>query len=389
MDNARILLVNVLLLVSLPFITGERRIRAAPPCEFPAIYNFGDSNSDTGGISAAFWPISSPHGASFFGRPAGRISDGRLIIDFIAEHLGLPYPSPYLDSIGTNFGHGANFATGGSTIRRQNETIYENGISPFSLDIQIVQFDQFKERTNELYHQANNHLEKSKLPRPQDFSKALYTIDIGQNDLVIGFRKLTMPQLRGAIPDTVDQFAAAVTHLYQQGARAFWIHNTGPIGCLPAASMYFTNANPTATATGFLNKYGCIRAQNSVAVEFNKQLKNRVTKLRVDLPRAALTYVDIYSAKYDLIQNATTYGFMDPLKICCGIHDNKVNVWCGQRVMINGSEVIGASCGSPETYISWDGVHYSQAASHWIANHILNGSFSDPPIPIAHACLKH
>lgn len=156
-----------------------------PPCEFPAIYNFGDSNSDTGGISAAFVPISAPYGEAFFHRPAGRDSDGRLIVDFIgteninipamhcyhflywvfvhwlnylfiyaAERLRLPYLSAYLNSIGANYRHGANFATGGSTIRRQNETIFEYGISPFALDMQIVQFDQFKARTSDLYSQG-------------------------------------------------------------------------------------------------------------------------------------------------------------------------------------------------------------------------------------------
>lgn len=82
-------------------------------------------------------------------------------------------------------------------------------------------------------------------------------------------------------------------------------------------------------------------------------------------------------------------GFMDPMKICCGRHESSIDVWCGQRVIINGSEVSGVSCGSPASYISWDGVHYSQAANQWIANHILNGSFSDPPLAITHACLKH
>lgn len=52
-------------------------------CNFPAIYNFGDSNSDTGGSSAAFWPANDPKGETFFHRPAGRGSDGRLIIDFM------------------------------------------------------------------------------------------------------------------------------------------------------------------------------------------------------------------------------------------------------------------------------------------------------------------
>lgn len=52
-------------------------------CNFPAIYNFGDSNSDTGAISAAFLPIPAPYGELFFKKPAGRDCDGRLVIDFI------------------------------------------------------------------------------------------------------------------------------------------------------------------------------------------------------------------------------------------------------------------------------------------------------------------
>ncbi|KAL6960321.1 hypothetical protein U1Q18_041821 [Sarracenia purpurea var. burkii] len=64
---------------------GEVTPAALPPCDFPAIYNFGDSNSDTGGISAAFVPIPAPYGENYFRKPAGRDSDGRLIIDFIGN----------------------------------------------------------------------------------------------------------------------------------------------------------------------------------------------------------------------------------------------------------------------------------------------------------------
>lgn len=55
-------------------------------CDYPAIYNFGDSNSDTGGIAAAFFPMAAPCGETYFHRPAGRASDGRLIIDFIGNN---------------------------------------------------------------------------------------------------------------------------------------------------------------------------------------------------------------------------------------------------------------------------------------------------------------
>ena len=54
-------------------------------CKYPAIFNFGDSNSDTGSISAAFYPRPPPNGMTFFHSPAGRVSDGRLIIDFIGN----------------------------------------------------------------------------------------------------------------------------------------------------------------------------------------------------------------------------------------------------------------------------------------------------------------
>lgn len=75
-------------------------------------------------------------------------------VESAANHLELPYLSAYLNSIGANFRHGANFATGGSTIRRQNESVFLNGASPFSLDIQVVQFRQFKNRTIDLYREG-------------------------------------------------------------------------------------------------------------------------------------------------------------------------------------------------------------------------------------------
>lgn len=56
-----------------------------PACDIQAIYNFGDSNSDTGGISAVFPPSVPPNGETFFHRPVGRASDGRLMMDFFSK----------------------------------------------------------------------------------------------------------------------------------------------------------------------------------------------------------------------------------------------------------------------------------------------------------------
>ncbi|KAI9126284.1 hypothetical protein K1719_002705 [Acacia pycnantha] len=117
-------------------------------CGFPAIYNFEDSNSDTGAGSAAFTGVHPPNGESFFGSLSRRGCDGRLIIDFIAEQLKLPYLSAYLNSLGSNYRHGANFLVGGASIRR-------GGYSPFHLGLQIDQFKQLKYRVNLLYNQLS------------------------------------------------------------------------------------------------------------------------------------------------------------------------------------------------------------------------------------------
>lgn len=72
-----IILLNALLAVAATATT------ASGTCGFPAVFNFGDSNSDTGGLSAAFGQAPPPNGESFWGRPMGRYYDGRVAVDFI------------------------------------------------------------------------------------------------------------------------------------------------------------------------------------------------------------------------------------------------------------------------------------------------------------------
>ncbi|KAI3793919.1 hypothetical protein L1987_36542 [Smallanthus sonchifolius] len=318
-----------------------------PRCNWAGIYNFGDSNSDTGGISATFSPVSSPYGMTFFKKPVGRLTDGRLLLDFLVEYIGLPYVSAYLDTINTDYRHGANFATRGSTIRKQNLTILQ-GISPFSLDIQTLQFTQFKARIIDLWSSNQPFADKSQLQRPDDFSKALFTMDLGQNDLSVGFRTLNKQQLRAKIPDIINELIISVQQLYEQGARSFWIHNTGPIGCLPVTTSKVKNPKP-----GYLDRYGCVRYQNNIAMEFNKQLKARVIKLRSELTDAAITYVDTYTAKYKLISNSKEYGFKEHLKACCGHHENDVHIFCGTSGIVNGTRVLGDACANPGTYMGF------------------------------------
>lgn len=73
-----------LLILSLCWSPGSAK---PEECRFPAIFNFGDSNSDTGGLYAFWGEMPAQDGMSYFGGPVGRYSDGRLVIDFIGISL--------------------------------------------------------------------------------------------------------------------------------------------------------------------------------------------------------------------------------------------------------------------------------------------------------------
>ncbi|CAJ1781294.1 unnamed protein product [Sphenostylis stenocarpa] len=357
--------------------TSPSIVQGSNFCEYPAIFNFGDSNSDTGAISAAFTVVLPPNGQNFLGNISGRACDGRLIIDFITEELKLTYLSAYLNPVGSNYRHGANFATGGSSI-------LPGGYSPFHLGLQISQFIQFKSRTKILFYQRSDTNRtklsfKSSIPRPDDFSRALYTFDIGQNDLAYGFQHMSEEQVRDSIPNILRQFSQSVQQLYNEGARLFWIHNTGPIGCLPLNFLSYESKQ------GNLDANGCVKPQNEIAQEFNRQLKDQISQLKRNLPLAKLTYVDVYKAKYELVSKARKLGFFNPLKFCCGSYHG-YQITCGKKSIQN-ETVYGNACKNASQLVSWDGIHYSQAANLLIAKQILSGVFSDPPISLRQACL--
>ena len=61
---------------------------------YDSIFSFGDSFADTGNKPIAFARYSvpvtvmrPPYGETFFGRPTGRTTDGRVILDLAGKHL--------------------------------------------------------------------------------------------------------------------------------------------------------------------------------------------------------------------------------------------------------------------------------------------------------------
>lgn len=151
-------------------------------------------------------------------------------------------------------------------------------------------------------------------------------LDIGQNDIVIVLKKGgTLDSVRRHIPKVIANIRAAmqvlylfvrnicvymcvccvivslnalmlwcypIKDVYKVGGRNFWVHNTGPHGCLPSQR----------------NASGCRADINTAAVEFNAQLQRLCDQLRSEMEGSTIVYVDVHSIKLDIITNYTSHG---------------------------------------------------------------------------------
>ncbi|KAA8550904.1 hypothetical protein F0562_002588 [Nyssa sinensis] len=343
---------------------------------YPAVFNFGDSNSDTGGLAAGIaFPLGPPNGQTHFLEPSGRFCDGRLILDFLIDARGTPLLDPYLDSVGApNFQRGCNFATGGSTILLANAA----SLSPFSFGIQVAQFVRFKARVLELL--AKDKKLQKFLPQADYFREGLYMFDIGQNDLDGAFYSKSEDQVLALIPTILSEFETGIKELYNEGARNFWIHNTGPLGCLPRIITKF-GKDPTK-----LDQIGCINSHNHAAQLFNTQLHALCTKFQEQLPETNVTYVDIFSIKVNLISNFSQFGFKEPLAACCGYGGPPLNfdnrIACGETKNLDGTLVTAKPCNNTAEYVNWDGNHYTEAANFHVSSQILTGKYTGLPVAV-------
>ncbi|KAG2318247.1 hypothetical protein Bca52824_021369 [Brassica carinata] len=148
---------------------------------------------------------------------------------------------------------------------------------------------------------------------------------------------------------------------WEGGARNFWIHNTGPIGCLAQMVSLFGKEKSK------LDKFGCVIASGSCQ-NFTQQYTD-----------ANFTYVDIFSIKSDLIQNHSI-RFDQSIMACCGTGGPPLNyndqVGCGWTgTSPDGTTITTKSCNASSKYVNWDGIHYTEAANRFVSQKILSGQY--------------
>ncbi|XP_044976342.1 GDSL esterase/lipase At1g28590-like isoform X2 [Hordeum vulgare subsp. vulgare] len=265
---------------------------------FDRIFSFGDSLTDTGNFLLSVpddFPDparSLPYGQTFFGRPSGRYSDGRNLLDFF-EHSDM-------------------------------------------------------------------------------MSKSLFLVgEVGGNDYNhLMVRGKSLDELRKLVPQVVGVISLAITELINLGAKKFVVPGNFPIGCVPL----YLSILPSEEKGYYNEETGCIEWLNEFTEYHNRLLQEELEKLRNLHPDVSVIYADYYGATLNIYRAPLQFGFTVPLNSCCGSdapHNCSLSVMCGNP----GSFV----CPDPSKYISWDGLHFTEATYKVIIQGVL-GSYAVPPL---------
>ncbi|KAL6574066.1 hypothetical protein OROHE_001608 [Orobanche hederae] len=358
------------------FIAFSTSVLCNSPPKYDSIFSFGDSLTDTGNLilsGALQFPVIGrlPYGQTFFHHATGRCSDGRLIIDFIAEAYGLPYLPPYLALTkgDVKFEHGVNFAVAGATAldakffydRKIGQILWTND----SLSVQLGWFNKLKSSLCSTKQDCSNY-----------FQRSLFLVgEIGGNDynyylFFVAGGNIT--QLKTIVPLVVQTIAAATTMLIEEGAVELIVPGNMPLGC---SSVYLTLFMTSERAA--YDESGCLKAYNAFSKYHNSQLKLVLERIRQKYPHAKISYADYYGAAMRFVHAPHHYGFSDEtlLKACCGgggPYNFNNSAGCGHT----GSN----TCLDPKAFANWDGIHLTEAAYRHIALGLLNEPFISPAL---------
>ncbi|XP_037404859.1 GDSL esterase/lipase At5g45910-like [Triticum dicoccoides] len=338
------------------------------PRRYDSIITFGDSFTDTGNAVVVLaeksrfdLTVQPPYGMTFFGRPTGRYSNGRLIIDFIAEKLGLPFLPPYLSHNGS-FSEGVNFAVAGATALNAS----------FFRDIPLV--GSFVLNTSSSVQLGWFQSLKPSLCTPKCpgfFHRTLFFMgEIGLNDYSFAVFGMTLPQLRSIVPDVVKTIAAATEALLGQGAKTVVVPGIPPLGCMPPNLVFF----PSNETAGYESSTGCLKGLNEIARHHNSELRKALDTVRGNHPDARVIYADFFTPVIEMVESPYKFGLTtDVLSCCCGgggKYNFNISAGCGMP----GATV----CQDPSQYLYWDG-HFTEAAHRYIAKGWLNSINSCKP----------
>ncbi|KAL3744024.1 hypothetical protein ACJRO7_013300 [Eucalyptus globulus] len=318
-----------------------RLVLGAP--QIPCYFIFGDSLADDGNnnnlltLAKSNYP---PYGIDFSDGATGRFTNGRTIVDIIAQLLGFDkYIPPFATARGNDTLQGVNYASGAAGIR--DESGQQQG-DIISLNRQLGNHLITVSRVREILGGNESAY----------LNKCIYTVGMGSNDYLNNyFMPNIYPTSSMYTPEQyadvlIKQYKQQLKTLYGYGARKVAVIGLGLLGCTPAEiSRFGTNGS------------ACVDKINNAAVLFNNQLQPLVNEFNSNFSDAKFTYINTFAISTTgpgtagLISNAT----------CC-----KVDKELGTCIPYE------TPCSNRTIYVFYDGFHPTETVNLGFAARAYN-----------------
>ncbi|KAJ6338379.1 hypothetical protein OIU76_007947 [Salix suchowensis] len=170
-----------------------------------------------------------------------------------------------------------------------------------------------------------------------------------------------------------EVFRRSKKELYALRGRTFLVVNVEPIG------YYLAFLFELPHKSSDIHAFGCLISYNKAVMDCNNMLKTAPGQTRMAFPKASLVFVAHFACCFGA-------GLKCGRKTCCGHgggkHSFDLKAYCGNTRVVNGSSETALACGDPCSYVSQDGMHFTEAANKLITVAILDGSYFDPPFPL-------
>ncbi|KAF2928569.1 GDSL esterase/lipase At5g55050 [Oryza sativa Japonica Group] len=318
-----------------------------------AVFVLGDSTLDVGNNNYLpgkdVFRANKPYNGIDYpaSKPTGRFSNGYNVADFIAMKLGFKKSPPAYLSLLQGPAAAANltlaikaltggvsFASGGAGVL---DSTYAGKCIPLSTQLRSMEATRAAMVSKVGTRAVAAHLARS-----------FFLLGVVNNDMFV-FATAQQQQNRSATPAEVaafyttliTKFSAALTELYEMGARKFGIINVGLVGCVPLVRAQ----SPTGACSDDLN---------GLAAGFNDALASLLSDLAARLPGFAYSIADAHAAGQLAFADPAASGYTSVDAACCG---------SGRLGAEEDCQVGSTLCADRDKWAFWDRVHPSQRAT--------------------------
>ncbi|ERN14109.1 hypothetical protein AMTR_s00021p00238930 [Amborella trichopoda] len=327
----------------------------------PAFFILGDSSVDVGtnnGLLSLAQSVLRPYGRDFDTHmPTGRFCNGRLIVDYLALRLGLPFIPPYL---GTrrhvqDMIHGVNYASAGGGILSSSGKELGERIS-FTQQIQQAKYT-FEKMVLSFGENAAKML----------ISNSLFLISIGSNDYIHYFMDNVWHVQSIYFPWEFNQLLVRgvkreLQSLYDCNVRNVVVMGLAPLGCAPHYLSKYDSQNGE-----------CVELINGMIVQYNYLMRHMVQKFSKENPTANIIFCDLYEGATDILRNRDRYGFETITEACCGFGKYKGLAMCFFSSW---------ACNNASNYVWWDKYHPTDAVNSILADNVWSSQHSNICYPM-------